>query len=262
MNESVVRGIANETNMTAFWDLFTPTFDCPYHVEKIGAWKWICGLSEIAKLSKCVVYSFGIDNEFLFDEAILERTKCKVHMYEKNQNFPIPVQFMNRYPGRATYTKLGIGNTNTELNRTRTLRTLMKKNGDTFIDILKVDVEGAEWAALEKAVFDFPNWTLPIGQLQVELHSWGTPTTEWYTMYRSLFLNLEKSGLRLFSLEVNPLAPICAEFAFLNIKYKLFKIVDGSSANSTRDDWEWSSKYYKNTSQWIIEPRRKLKQKL
>lgn len=75
------------------------------------------------------------------------------------------------------------------------LRGLMEQNGHDFIDILKVDIEGAEFASLESffnfyesqprptsssespmdftpagARYDFSGQPLPIGQLQIELH--------------------------------------------------------------------------------------------
>lgn len=71
----------------------------------------------------------------------------------------------------------------------------MKHNGHDFIDILKVDIEGAEFASLETFFdfyesqprptsssespmdftpagirYDFAGKPLPIGQLQIELH--------------------------------------------------------------------------------------------
>ena len=75
------------------------------------------------------------------------------------------------------------------------LRKLMEHNGHDFIDILKVDIEGAEFASLSTffdfyesqprptsatespmdftssgARYDFVGQPLPIGQLQIELH--------------------------------------------------------------------------------------------
>jgi len=75
------------------------------------------------------------------------------------------------------------------------LRGLMEHNGHDFIDILKVDIEGAEFASLDTffnffesqarptsasespmdftpagARYDFAGKPLPIGQLQIELH--------------------------------------------------------------------------------------------
>ena len=127
----------------------------------------------------------------------------------------------------------------------------MEKNGDTLIDILKIDVEGWEWTSLEKAVYDFPNGALPVGQLQVEVHPGSVPITNWYAQLRSLFYNLEKSGLRPFSFEINPIYKHMAEFSFLSIKYKLFEITGSTTRSNNIRDWDWNrkTKYYKNQSE-------------
>ena len=50
--------------------------------------------------------------------------------------------------------------------------------GHTFIDVLKIDIEGAEFDTLtsfleaHKPTGPFSSTTLPIGQLQLELHAW------------------------------------------------------------------------------------------
>jgi len=45
-------------------DFFTPAFQCPHRVERIGTLgdggKWVCGLNRVAKQDKCVIYSFGL----------------------------------------------------------------------------------------------------------------------------------------------------------------------------------------------------------
>ena len=46
-------------------------------------------------------------------------------------------------------------------------------SGHSFIDILKIDIEGAEFDALMAFINEHAHGDLPIGQLQVELHAWG-----------------------------------------------------------------------------------------
>jgi len=44
-------------------DFFIASFQCPHHVERIGALgdggKWVCGVERLARQKKCVIYSFG-----------------------------------------------------------------------------------------------------------------------------------------------------------------------------------------------------------
>lgn len=46
----------------------------------------------------------------------------------------------------------------------------MEMNGHDYIDILKMDVEGAEFAGLGKFMDDYEGRELPIGQFLVEVH--------------------------------------------------------------------------------------------
>lgn len=99
----------------------------------------------------------------------------------------------------------------------------------SFIDILKLDVEGAEFIHFKQLVKDFDGRKFPIGQLQVEVHA---DTRDAFRMLSKWFRLLESVGLRLFSSEPNQLTlyfvgnkddkngipahiPYC-EFSFLN----------------------------------------------
>jgi len=45
--------------------------------------------------------------------------------------------------------------------------------GHTFIDILKIDIEGGEFDSLASFLASHADGELPIGQLQLEIHAWG-----------------------------------------------------------------------------------------
>jgi hypothetical protein len=53
---------------------------------------------------------------------------------------------------------------------TYTLKTLMRGNGHDWIDILKIDIEGAEFKALTDLLVAYKGQPLPFGQLQLEIH--------------------------------------------------------------------------------------------
>ena len=88
----------------------------------------------------------------------------------------------------------------------------METNGHTFIDVLKIDIEGAEFDSFSKFVDD---WTtvdavtgrnhtiLPVGQLQLEIHA-----REWsgfgdFLHFNQWWEKLEAAGLRPFWTEAN-----------------------------------------------------------
>lgn len=73
--------------------------------------------------------------------------------------------------------------------------------GHTHIDILKIDLEGWEFDALSAFLTAFP--TLPIGQLQIELHIWNRGFEELLKVFEAL----EGAGLRAFMSEVGFCAP-------------------------------------------------------
>lgn len=101
---------------------------------------------------------------------------------------------------------------------TFTLQNLMQQNGHDFIDFLKVDIEGAEFDSLDAFVDAFipsPSYearhphgppteapTLPIGQLQLEIHAWGANGAS-FKKFRKWWERLENAGLRPFWTEPN-----------------------------------------------------------
>lgn len=83
-----------------------------------------------------------------------------------------------------------------------TLATLMAQNNHTFIDILKIDIEGAEFATLDTLIDAYGSDPLPFGQLQLEIHA---RDSEYATFPRYLewWTKLERAGLRPFWTEPN-----------------------------------------------------------
>ena len=82
-----------------------------------------------------------------------------------------------------------------------TLSTLMRMNGHTHIDILKIDLEGYEFDALKEilAPYAASGAPLPFGQLQVELHMWNKKFADFYAWWSLL----EQAGLRPVMMEPN-----------------------------------------------------------
>ena len=68
------------------------------------------------------------------------------------------------------------------------LPTIMSRNGDTFIDVLKMDIEGFEYDIIHQ----FLDRQIPIRQLCVEFHSWLRPGQTRSTIFR-----LYRAGYRI-----------------------------------------------------------------
>lgn len=69
-----------------------------------------------------------------------------------------------------------------------TLRSIMETNGDSAIDLLKMDIEGFEYDIVDQILTE----PIPIRQLCVEFHPWLRPGRTWNTLWR-----LHRSGYRL-----------------------------------------------------------------
>jgi len=74
-------------------------------------------------------------------------------------------------------------------------------SGHEFIDILKVDVETAEFDALTAFLNAYAHGELPIGQMQLEIHA--VHDLGNFDFFVKWWEALEAAGLRPFSLEPN-----------------------------------------------------------
>jgi len=244
------------------WDFFIPGFQCPHRTARIGTMgdggKWVCGLEHIQKKKKCVIYSFGINGESSFEAALLEAAPgCEVWGYDFSVSGWGP-ELMS-YSHRAHFEPWALGpidNHGSNVNvQMWSLRKLMEHNGHDFIDILKVDIEGAEFASLSTFFdfyesqprpasatdspmdftssgtrHDFVGHPLPIGQLQIELHPRESEeiSREYssFSGFLSWWEKMERLGLRPFWTEPNLVyvhltgsrRPDLTEYSFINIR--------------------------------------------
>jgi len=218
--------------MFTLWDVFLPSFPCPFEVERIGRMgdggKFTCGLPRIREKrgKKCIVYSFGVERESSWEAEILERSDCEIYMYDFSvSTFGPQLQAMDpAMSSRAHFFQYGIGGKDEVVDGHQffTLASLMKMNGHDWIDILKVDVEGAEFKMLPDVVADFGNGNLPFGQLLLEIHAERTEHAYATQEFGAWWKMLEDAGLRPFFSELNyPSAhwlpyPTAMELAFVN----------------------------------------------
>jgi len=216
------------------WDFFIPSFQCPHRLERVGVMgdggKWVCGLDRIAKQDKCVIYSFGINDDSSFESALLKRAPgCEVWGYDFSVEHWGP-QITNdpELRDRAHFHPWALGGSDDHGEHTHpkywTLQSLMSLNGHAFIDILKIDTEGAEFDALTSFVNAHAHGLLPIGQLQLEIHAHAEHGRSAY--FIKWWESLEAAGLRPFSFEPNLLhvtgrecaKPEVVEYSFINIR--------------------------------------------
>ena len=70
------------------WDYFLPAYNCPLK-EKVGIvprlgdnGKWLCGVRTLLQKDNCIVYSVGSNGETSFEQDLLRRTNCEVHIFD------------------------------------------------------------------------------------------------------------------------------------------------------------------------------------
>ncbi|KAH8667532.1 methyltransferase domain-containing protein [Tricladium varicosporioides] len=228
------------------WDFFPATYTCPHDIQRVGrlgdGGKWVCGMSlyearpppTISHSSTnppTIIYSFGVNDESTFEAEMLSRIpSAQIYAYDFSVTRFGP-QLSASYSARAHFKQVGLGQ-NDELNKNPqffTLNTLMKQNKHTYIDILKIDIEGSEYTALDT----FMDWcenenggVMPVGQVMIELHLVDDKNVN-FDVFTKWWERLEKLGLRPTWLEINLLAvtlgkgktdPRCVEYVFVNAR--------------------------------------------
>ncbi|KYK54435.1 uncharacterized protein DCS_06393 [Drechmeria coniospora] len=212
------------------WDYARPSWTCPWELERVGSLgdggKVVCGMSRYEKRSpgpssssnpakELIVYSFGVSTDSSFEAALLDRLNARIWGYDFSVN-GWGAQIHGPQYSRAIFHKTGISNvTNKAGDPPMTkISDLMKENGHTYIDIVKMDIEGAEFDSMTAWINDVKaefgegnNATLPFGQLLIELHFMPSPPklhipdnmTQWVNWWQSL----EDMGLRPANNEAN-----------------------------------------------------------
>lgn len=236
----------------SMWDLFPATWNCPHDFQRIGrlgdGGKWVCGMSlyESIPMSNfekpddgLIIYSFGINRESSFEAEMLQRIpSARLWGYDFSvDGWGVQIPFSQRH--RTFFEKFGLGkkDNHTNLPPYWTLPSLMAANNHTYIDIIKMDIEGSEFGALEAMMDAFENTdsaagkgVLPVGQILVELHfgeTWiklgGSDPGIAFRAFRKWWERLERMGMRPAWMELNMLAPrnnigdpCCIEYVWLN----------------------------------------------
>ena len=155
--------------------------------------KFVCLDSIIDEGKPCLIYSFGIRDDWTFEDT-MDTLGCEIHAYDHTVKFPAT-------RGQNTHfhkTGLGIG------SHLETLEALIKGNNHTdhVIEYLKIDIEGGEFLQ-----GGFDDWFKTdvlrnINQVALEIHT-GYPTSPKFKYMLTILQKMYKLGFRLISQEVN-----------------------------------------------------------
>ena len=189
---------------------YEPTYACPddtYAGTYGDGIKWICGIRDLTEA--CVVYSFGSGPDGQFELAMLAQTQCEVHVFDPTiraghitlndprmrfHNFGVAgkdgVMMLQNHGGGPHFPRDAL-----------TLPTIMRRLNHTFVDVLKMDIEGSEVAVIDHA---HKTWgqVFPFGQMQIEVHEMRGGGPKKPQLYRMMD-QIEQRGFHIFHKEAN-----------------------------------------------------------
>lgn len=152
--------------------------------------------------NQCAVVSYGINLDFSFDRAMMERDGCSILMFDPA--FSYPTNIMNN--SRATFFQLGARlldvkprypNPATHNWITPSVPLLMRAFGVDQIDILKMDCEGCEYGLADDVLAHDPEFFKRVGQFAVEVHisKFWIKRDAHMQAFGNLMVLLEEAGL-------------------------------------------------------------------
>lgn len=134
-------------------------------------------LAAQGKESKCLVYSFGINDNTEWEEKIAKEFGCDVFAFDPTSKFE-----QNVAPG-VTFHQLGLQGAGMDISKTHSVSyepldpTKLKTLGEIIrlmghegrkLDILRLDCEGCEWGVLKQLACSGESQL--VKQLMVEMH--------------------------------------------------------------------------------------------
>lgn len=169
----------------------------------------------------CILYSYGISTDSSFEQEMVSKHGCEVFAFDPT------IGRLKAPPQQARsihYHKMGIWNSSGSSKSFLLVEHLfdaMRRLNHSYIDVLKVDIEGAEWTVF-RDIFERRRGQrgealpLPFGQLLIELHFQAVSTTVEF------FRGMTVHGFRPFSREINlqpclsGQKPLAVEYSFIN----------------------------------------------
>ncbi|XP_048740722.2 uncharacterized protein LOC125654726 [Ostrea edulis] len=183
-----------------------------------GGWD-VCHDKMLQYRNPCIVYSFGVLNDFSFDDEIAATYDCSVYSFDPTTPFGT-----HQHSPRVWFYQLGIGSEYKKFGA-GFIAPLKKIRADLHhqsspITIVKADVEGAEWGSIPDMINT--NELASVSQLYVEFHGKGDTPDQLLVLKK-----IHDAGFRIFWYHLNPACAHnkqiprraeCQEVYFINTK--------------------------------------------
>ena len=166
-----------------------------------GGWD-ICISEPYHPKNNCRVYSFGIRNDFSFDDAMGEQYGCIVRAFDPSMHVGDHMR-----SNRVWLYKVGLGAENTISQkgwRLKTLGTILSEANDlnNVIDVLKFDIEYSELSCLCSMFNEGVLYN--VRQLVFEIHITHRSSVQDFHDISEILLEIERIGFRRFHYHQNP----------------------------------------------------------
>jgi hypothetical protein len=181
-----------------------------------GTW-FIC-----ETLTPCdYVFSFGLGFDWSFDEEMSTKYGCSIHSFDPSMDLNSHVH----QPGNVNFEPIALGPQDGIIDepmeplvswrpdkrtpqrwQMQTLKTIWVNRGRPQITVLKIDIEGFEWSALETAIHD--GTMHHVNQLLIEIHFMSNELKKIGGIVKAVKIlkALESIGFQLVRSGINPLA--------------------------------------------------------
>jgi len=158
----------------------------------------------------CIVYSFGINNEWSFDDE-MEKYGCHIFAFDPSMNAS-----NHKHSKRTWFYNIGLADKDYEktvlkkgieskwnMKSLSSIHSMITKKGNAVIDYLKIDIEGDEWVVIEDII---ASGMLPkIRQIGIEVHFWpANGTLSHFRSLAAILQSLEANGMVRFDSVINP----------------------------------------------------------
>ncbi|MDD8020006.1 MAG: FkbM family methyltransferase [Acidobacteriota bacterium] len=189
--------------------------------------KWICNPQRLGE--KPVIYSIGVGEDISFDTDMAGLFGAQVFMFDPNpevsKNLPPKDEGYECGAGRLFYQAVGLGPVSAEKGKeweltingqrcpAKSLADLAASLGHQSVDILKMDIEGGEYAALHQILSAGTLNQLGVKMILVEFHIWDDGL---FKDFLTLINSLTEQDYLIYRKEFNATNIKCAEYAFVH----------------------------------------------